>query len=106
MNARHQLQLKLAPWALLTVSMAWGASFVLMKPSLEILFSTKELVLTKPELKFDFTSITDYFNYYISTIIQEHSYERALVYVGLFIIITVFFQIALQSHEYPHLEFH
>jgi drug/metabolite transporter (DMT)-like permease len=35
MNARHQLQLKLAPWALLTVSMAWGASFVLMKPAIE-----------------------------------------------------------------------
>jgi len=35
MNARHQLQLKLAPWALLTVSAAWGASFVLMKPAIE-----------------------------------------------------------------------
>lgn len=74
-------------------SAIFGAfSFVLMKPSLEILFSTKELILTKPELKLDFTSITEYFNYYISTIIQEHSYERALVYVGLFIIVTVFFK--------------
>lgn len=35
MNARHQLQLKLAPWALLTVAMAWGASFVVMKPAIE-----------------------------------------------------------------------
>lgn len=35
MNARHQLQLKLAPWALLAVSAAWGASFVLMKPAIE-----------------------------------------------------------------------
>ncbi len=35
MNARHQIQLKLAPWALLAVSMAWGASFVLMKPAIE-----------------------------------------------------------------------
>lgn len=35
MNARHQLQLKLAPWALLAVSMSWGAAFVLMKPAIE-----------------------------------------------------------------------
>lgn len=35
MNARHQLQLKLAPWALLSVSAAWGAAFVIMKPAIE-----------------------------------------------------------------------
>jgi len=35
MSARHQLQLKLAPWALLSVSAAWGAAFVLMKPAIE-----------------------------------------------------------------------
>jgi hypothetical protein len=35
MNASHQLQLKLAPWALLTVSASWGAAFVLMKPAIE-----------------------------------------------------------------------
>jgi len=35
MSARHQLQLKLAPWALLTVSAAWGFAFVVMKDSIE-----------------------------------------------------------------------
>jgi len=35
MNARHNLQLKLAPWALLTVSAAWGLSFVIMKSAIE-----------------------------------------------------------------------
>ena len=35
MNARHQLQLRLAPWALLAVSAAWGGAFVLMKPAIE-----------------------------------------------------------------------
>lgn len=35
MSARHQLQLKLAPWALLAVSASWGAAFVLMKPAIE-----------------------------------------------------------------------
>jgi len=35
MNTRHNLQLKLAPWALLTVSVAWGLAFVVMKPAIE-----------------------------------------------------------------------
>ena len=35
MPAPHQLQLKLAPWALLLVSAAWGLSFVVMKDAIE-----------------------------------------------------------------------
>ena len=35
MPAPHQLQLKLAPWALLLVSAAWGFSFVVMKDAIE-----------------------------------------------------------------------
>lgn len=35
MSARHQLQLRLAPWALLAVAAAWGGAFVLMKPAIE-----------------------------------------------------------------------
>jgi len=35
MSASHQLQLKLAPWALLTVSAAWGLSFVVMKDAIQ-----------------------------------------------------------------------
>ena len=35
MSARHKLQLKLAPWALLTVSAAWGFSFVVMKDAIQ-----------------------------------------------------------------------
>jgi drug/metabolite transporter (DMT)-like permease len=35
MSARHQLQLKLAPWALLSVSAAWGLAFVVMKNAIE-----------------------------------------------------------------------
>ena len=35
MNARHQLQLRFAPWALLAVAAAWGAAFVVMKPAIE-----------------------------------------------------------------------
>lgn len=35
MSARHQLQLKFAPWALLSVSAAWGFAFVVMKDAIE-----------------------------------------------------------------------
>ena len=35
MSARHQLQLRLAPWALLTVSAAWGFSFIVMKDAIQ-----------------------------------------------------------------------
>ena len=35
MTTRHKLQLKLAPWALLTVSAAWGFSFVVMKDAIQ-----------------------------------------------------------------------
>lgn len=35
MSARHQLHLKLAPWALLFVSAAWGLAFVVMKDAIE-----------------------------------------------------------------------
>lgn len=35
MSTRHQLQLKLAPWALLSVAAAWGFAFVVMKDAIE-----------------------------------------------------------------------
>jgi drug/metabolite transporter (DMT)-like permease len=35
MTVRHQLQLKLAPWALLGVAAAWGLAFVVMKDAIE-----------------------------------------------------------------------
>jgi drug/metabolite transporter (DMT)-like permease len=35
MSTHHQLQLKLAPWALLTVSAAWGLSFIVMKDAIQ-----------------------------------------------------------------------
>jgi drug/metabolite transporter (DMT)-like permease len=35
MSARHALQLKLAPWALLAVSASWGLAFVVMKGAIE-----------------------------------------------------------------------
>jgi subfamily B ATP-binding cassette protein MsbA len=65
-------------------------SFILMKPTLEILFGKEKMVLVKPELGFDIASVTDYFNFYISTIMQENGKEQALIFVAIFLVITVF----------------
>ena len=35
MSNRHQLQLKIAPWALLSVAAVWGLAFVVMKDAIE-----------------------------------------------------------------------
>jgi subfamily B ATP-binding cassette protein MsbA len=73
------------------LSAVFGAfSFLLLIPSLQILFGTQELVTAKPEFNFSISSVTDYVNYYISDIIQQHGHERALVFIGLFIILSVF----------------
>lgn len=34
-NAKHLFRMKLAPWALLTVAMAWGWAFVIMKDAIQ-----------------------------------------------------------------------
>lgn len=34
-TAKHQRKLQMAPWALLTVAMAWGLAFVIMKDAIE-----------------------------------------------------------------------
>ena len=35
-NAKHLFKMKLAPWALLAVAMAWGWSFVIMKDAIDL----------------------------------------------------------------------
>ena len=35
MSSRHQLQLRLAPWALLSVAAAWGFAFLIMKDAIK-----------------------------------------------------------------------
>lgn len=77
------------------LSAIFGAfSFLLLIPSLKILFGTQELVLRKPELSFSVSSVGEYSNYLISNVISRYSQEKALIYIGLFIIITVFMKVA------------
>lgn len=73
------------------LSAIFGAfSFLLLIPSLQILFGTQELVSVKPELTFSISSFSEYANYLISQVIVNYSHEKALIFIGFFIIITVF----------------
>ncbi len=73
------------------LSAVFGAfSFLLLIPSLQILFGTQELVLVKPELNYSISSISEYANYLISQVIVQYGHEKALIFIGIFIIITVF----------------
>ncbi len=79
------------------LSAIFGAfSFLLLIPSLQILFGTQELVTAKPEFNFSISSFSEYSNYLISQVIIQYSHEKALVFIGIFIIITVFLKVGFQ----------
>lgn len=76
------------------LSAVFGAfSFLLLIPSLQILFGTQELVKAKPELNFNISSVTAYADYLISQAITKYNHEKALIFIGFFIIITVFLKV-------------
>ncbi|SHF74600.1 ATP-binding cassette, subfamily B, MsbA [Mariniphaga anaerophila] len=73
------------------LSAIFGAfSFLLLIPSLQILFGTQELVTIKPEFTYSISSFSEYANYLISQVIIKYNHEKALIFIGIFIIITVF----------------
>ncbi len=76
------------------LSAVFGAfSFLLLIPSLKILFGTQELMLNKPEVGLSVSSFTEYSNYLISRVIEQSSHEKALIFIGIFIVITVFLKV-------------
>src|SRR5690554_2697796 len=76
------------------LSAIFGAfSFLLLIPSLKILFGTQALVVNRPEMDFSISSFEQLFNYYISQVIIRYSHEKALIFVGIFIIVTVFLKV-------------
>ncbi len=77
------------------LSAIFGAfSFGLLIPALEILFGSKELVTEQVQWEFSLDSLLNNFNFYISKVIAQYGHERALVYIGFFIIIMVFLKVA------------
>ena len=68
-------------------------SFALMIPALEVLFGTQNLVLAKPEWSFSMEALTQMFNYYVSLVIEQYGHHNALVFIGAFIVVTVFLKV-------------
>ncbi|KOH45762.1 ABC transporter ATP-binding protein [Sunxiuqinia dokdonensis] len=69
-------------------------SFAMLIPALGILFNTQELVTEKPVPdSFSLDGALELFNYYISQVILTSGNERALIYIGIFIIIMVFLKV-------------
>uniref|UniRef100_UPI003216F55C ABC transporter ATP-binding protein n=1 Tax=uncultured Draconibacterium sp. TaxID=1573823 RepID=UPI003216F55C len=68
-------------------------SFAMLIPALDILFKTKELVKEKVELTMSIDSITHNLNYYISHIITEHGQLRALILIGLILIVATLLKV-------------
>lgn len=69
-------------------------SFAMLIPALGILFNTQELVTQKPEISsLNLDHILELFNYYISQVVINSGNERALIYIGGFIIIMVMLKV-------------
>ena len=76
------------------LSAIFGAfSFGLLIPALEILFSTKDLVTQRVPWEFSLDALLQNFNFFISRIISQYGHERALIYIGLFIVLMVFLKV-------------
>ncbi|WP_346854487.1 ABC transporter ATP-binding protein [uncultured Draconibacterium sp.] len=68
-------------------------SFAMLIPALNILFQTEELVTQKTEFAMSLDSITQNINYYISHFIVVHGQQRALVLIGIILIIATLLKV-------------
>jgi len=68
-------------------------SFGLLIPALEVLFGTKQPVTEAVPFSLSIDSLTSNFNFYISSIIRTQGPEKALVLLGVFIVITVLLKV-------------
>ncbi len=65
-------------------------SIALIFPFLSLLFGQTQLVTVKPQITYDAKGLNEFFNYYLSHIIQTEGAESALVFICLMAIITIF----------------
>ncbi|WP_321285466.1 ABC transporter ATP-binding protein [uncultured Sunxiuqinia sp.] len=69
-------------------------SFALLIPALGILFNTQELVTQRPVVEsLSIERLTELFSYFISQVVITSGSERALIYIGLFIVLMVFLKV-------------
>ncbi len=67
-------------------------SLTLLVPFLSILFDSQKLVLEEPEFTYTSEAILNYFYYYISQIIITEGKIKALLYVSVFILVSILFK--------------
>lgn len=65
-------------------------SLTMVIPFLGLLFGTTKLVLVKPEVDMSVKTITEYFNYYVSTIIKDYGKVDALIFICILVIVLFF----------------
>ncbi len=68
-------------------------SFALLIPALEVLFETGEAVVVKPEFALTIDSLKNFFNFYVSQIIEDYGKHNALIFIGVFLVIAVFLKV-------------
>ncbi len=67
--------------------------FAALKPVLEVLFSAHKIVAKPAEWSMTIDSLTSNIMYQLSEIIQKFGSEKALVYIGIFLMIMVFLKV-------------
>ena len=67
-------------------------SIAMLFPFLEIIFGTKQIVVTRPELGFNTSSIISYLQYLVSSLVQQKGATFTLATVCIFIISSIFFK--------------
>ncbi|MCY1722893.1 ABC transporter ATP-binding protein [Prolixibacteraceae bacterium Z1-6] len=68
-------------------------SFAMLIPALRILFQTEDIVVEKTDFVFTIDSVTHFFNYYISLFIVEYGAHRALIVIGIFLVIATLLKV-------------
>ena len=67
--------------------------FAALKPVLEVLFDTQKIVAKPAEWAFTLDSIKDNIMFQLSDIVQKFGSEKALIYIGIFLMIMVFLKV-------------
>jgi len=67
--------------------------FAALKPVLDVLFGTQPIVPKPANWSFDFDNLSKNLTYIIGDVISSYGKERALIYLGLFIVIMVILKV-------------
>lgn len=67
--------------------------FAALKPVLDVLFGTQPIIPKPADWSFDFDNLSKNLTYIIGDVINSYGKERALIYLGLFIVVMVILKV-------------